>query len=269
MQLAHLDNSAQPLLSWLAGLSNAAGGWPYHLVALRHRRSLWTPYRLAVAQLLRAWAPPEPELVLIGPSAGWNLDPEFLSRFKVVHAIEPDPLARWLLRKRFPQVHWVMTARDYFSPQGPTGWTANLAQLFADYPSQALLFFGFLGQLIVLHPDAVAKEVDQQVVATAAFERWKSVLCAQLAQRSWCSLHDRWVGHQPPKAQLLAGDGATFLLDASDPAQLWPQGAQVADVLTEGLVPSLNSCWLLWRRLPDRWHVMQAGWARQPPPGAP
>lgn len=264
MPLVHTDNSAQLHVSWLAGLTNAAGGWPYHLTALRYRRALWTPYRLAVAELLRAWAPLETELVLVGPSAGWNLDAGFLSRFEVVYAIEPDPLARWLLRRRFPRVRWVMTARDYLSPQGPAGWTANLAQLFADFPDQALLFFGVLGQLIVLHPEAVAAEDGQEVIATAAFRHWKAALRGHLGLRSWCSVHDRWVGHQPPLAQALAADGATFLPAAPDPGQLWPAGAVVADVLMDELVPNGAKQLLLWRRLPDRWHVMEAAWARQP-----
>ena len=263
MQLATTHTGAPQHISWFAGLTNAAGGLAYHWLALRQRRALWTPYRLAVATHLRAWAPLEQELVLIGPSAGWNLDSEFLMRFQLVHAIEPDPLARWLLRRRFPLVRWQMATRDYFDPAAPQGWTANLASLFSDYPSQALLFFGFLGQMVVLHPDAVAQEQGTGVVATAAFRRWKSALQGHLAQRSWCSLHDRWVGHSAPKPEALSTDGATLARESSDPMHLWPRGAHVVDVFTDGLVPNQNRQLLLWRRMPDRWHAMELAWSRR------
>lgn len=269
MELATSHNCAPRHISWLAGLTNAAGGVAYHWVALRYRRRLWTPYRLAVAELLRTWAPAEPELVLIGPSAGWNLDAEFLLRFQVVHAIEPDPLARWLLRRRFPRVRWAMSTRDYFSPHGPGAWPDRLAQLFADYPSQALLFFGFLGQLIVLHPDAVAQEQGELVAAAPGFVHWKAALRNLLAGRTWCSVHDRWVAHQPPVDGALGSGGALVPAESPGPAAIWPASAPVADVLTEDLVPDRHRQWLLWRRLPDRWHAMEAAWDRQPTRGNP
>lgn len=85
----------------LASLS-PSGGLTYHLRALRWRRRLWTPFRAQVAAWLAAWQPPCSELLLLGPSAGYTLDPAFLSRFAAIHAVEPDPLAHWLLRRRFP-----------------------------------------------------------------------------------------------------------------------------------------------------------------------
>lgn len=67
----------------LASLS-PSGGLTYHLRALRWRRRLWAPFRAQVAAWLAAWQPPCSELLLLGPSAGYTLDPAFLSRFAAI-----------------------------------------------------------------------------------------------------------------------------------------------------------------------------------------
>ena len=62
-------------------LFNPTGGLVYHWRALRYRNSLWAPFRQAISRHLDAWDPPEKELVVLGPSAGYTLPPDFLERF--------------------------------------------------------------------------------------------------------------------------------------------------------------------------------------------
>ncbi len=256
--LAPLAPPTQPPLAALRGLVNGAGGLAYHLTALRFRRTLWQPYHAQVADVLALWAPPQRALVVIGPSAGWNLPAAFLARFDTVTAIEPDPLARWLLRRRFAKVHWQFDANDYFTPHGPLPWRDNLDRLFARYPHQALLFSEFLGQLLGLYPDAVATERDGALVTTPAFDAWRGHLRAHLQARTFCTLHDRWVSHTPPLP--LPAPPLPFAVDGPPPPALWPQPDAALDPLTATLTPQPPQRVLLWQRLPGRWHVMAAAW---------
>lgn len=245
-----------------AGLWNVAGGLPYHVQAWRFRRRLWGPYRAQVAAVLAEWAPPQTELVIVGPSAGWNLPPAFLARFAAVTAVEPDPLATWLLRRRFPGVHWQIDSDDYFTPAGPRPWRENLDRLFARYPTEALLFSGFLGQLVGLYPDAVATEGPSGACETAAFGRWKAHLRAHLLSRSYCTLHDRWVSAAPPllPGPLALTAAGTVDADGPPPLALWAQQEPAVDPFTAGLTPQAPQRLLVWQRLPRRWHVMAAVW---------
>ncbi len=257
MSLALQGNS--PLRSpWVAWQSawNLAGGVRYHLSAWRYHRSLWAPYRQEVARFLQTWQPPCRELAIIGPSAGWHLPSEFLRQFKVVYAIDPDPLAHWLLRRRFPRVPWVAITRDYFTPSGALLWSDNTARLFSDFPDAALFFAPFLGQLPGLYPEAVVQEQGDDLAESRAYVRWKALLNEQLSQRHWASMHDRLSSPTPPAL------GPTDL-----PAELprlalqqlaWPQGAAVVDHLTGGLAPERPRRLLAWQRTPVMWHLVEA-----------
>lgn len=244
----------------LRGLFNVAGGVPYHVAALRYRRDLWVPYHEAVARVLADWAPPQRQLVIVGPSAGWNLPLDFLQRFDHVVAVEPDPLARWLLRRRFTAVTWQMDGDDYFTPHAAGGWTANLDRLFERYPDSALLFSEFLGQMVALYPDSVAADSANGVIERAAFTAWKAHLRQRLHTRTFCSLHDRWVCAAPP----IRAPSGPVDLDAGPPPGVWDATAWVADAWTAQVVPRGEQRLLLWHRLPDRWHAMAAVWARAP-----
>jgi hypothetical protein len=233
---------------------NAAGGVRHHWHAVRYRDSLWRPYLPQVAEVLRAWAPSEPRLVLVGPSAGWLLPEDFLLPFEQVVAIEPDPVARWLLRRRFPQVRWQMCTDDYFTPAGPLPWRENTARLFADFPDQALLFTHFLGQLIGLYPDAVAIERNGELAESPLFRRWKADLRQHLAERSWASLHDRLSSPSPPQGLPRAWSDEPEVTSLR--RQLWPSEAVCFDHLTGDLAEGSRT-WLHWRRNPQMSHVIE------------
>lgn len=143
-----------------------SGGLVYHLRALRYRRG-WQPYTAQLAGWLKAWSPPCRALVLIGPSAGWTLPAAFLARFAPVHVLEPDPLARRLLGRRFPDAAFEFGRLDCLADRdGPL-------RLARKHPDAALLFANVLGQ-----------QVGAAVLAEPAGLR------RALAAHHWASCHD-------------------------------------------------------------------------------
>lgn len=158
-------------------LLNPSGGLVYHWRALRHRRKLWQPFITQVAQWLAQWQPVQKELVIIGPSAGYTLDANFLARFARVSILEPDPLARALLRRRFPAQHFQYDNLDCFA-----GLHGPLA-LRQHYPQAAFLFANVLGQkLAQLDP------------------RWPARLQRAMQGCSWASYHDVVASSRAPRS---------------------------------------------------------------------
>src|SRR3954469_11531411 len=82
-------------LAWL----NPAGGLRYHLRALGAGHG-WQPFRTALASWLANFDAPAQHAVLVGPSAGYTFPDAFLRRFSAITVVEPDPIARFLLRRR-------------------------------------------------------------------------------------------------------------------------------------------------------------------------
>ncbi|KAF7600183.1 MAG: hypothetical protein CGU28_04070 [Candidatus Dactylopiibacterium carminicum] len=144
---------------------DAGGGLGYHLRAWRHGAQ-WQPYRAALAGWLQAWQPPQRQLVIIGPSAGHTLPGDFLEGFSRVFILEPDPLARWLLLRRFPRVRFEAGALDCFADAQAPGWLA------CTYPDAVFLFANVIGQYLPADPG------------------WVPALRQALAERSWASCHD-------------------------------------------------------------------------------
>src|SRR3954464_11762272 len=82
-------------LAWL----NPAGGLRYHLRALGAGHD-WRPFRAALASWLGKFEAPAAHAVLVGPSAGFTFPDAFLSRFSAITVLEPDPIVRFLVRRR-------------------------------------------------------------------------------------------------------------------------------------------------------------------------
>ncbi|MSQ83224.1 MAG: hypothetical protein EXR77_09990 [Myxococcales bacterium] len=246
----------QSPVAFVSSMFNVAGGLRYHLAALRFRRTLWAPYTLQVAAILQQWPTAVAHLVIVGPSAGWHLNPEFLGRFAQVTAIEPDPIARWLLRWRFPLVHWQFDTSDYFTPYGSHNWTDNTLRLLHVYPDSAVLFANVLGQFIGLYPYAVAQEHHGELLESPTFTRWKLALTAALSERSWLSLHDRLSSDRPPVVTQVETASAQ---PSSQLAQtFWPENAQTIDHFTAGIGGAGQRRFVVWQRKPSMFHVIEA-----------
>jgi hypothetical protein len=164
-------------------LFTPSGGLVYHLRALRYRAGLWVPYRAALAKWLERCLPPGDELILVGPSAGHCLPLDQLAQFGRLLLLEPDPLARQLLKLRLPQARLELEHRDLLlAPllQGRPGLDALLERR----PRASVLFCNLLGQLHWQLPE----EAQQQRFQT----EFKRRILPLLAGRNWASFHDRW-----------------------------------------------------------------------------
>jgi hypothetical protein len=184
---------------------NPTGGFGYHVRALLYGRRQWAPFRQEIARWLRGWAPPERELLLVGPSGGYSLDPAFLGAFSRIIAVDIDPLAALIFRLRFGRqlrerrVSLVWDGRDHLSP-GLQGFSIQpLCALIDAYPEAAVLFCNLLGQLPLLGEDRLPDQSDDDP-PEGSYERWLLGLPAALAGRSWATYHDRISGHCRPHA---------------------------------------------------------------------
>jgi hypothetical protein len=230
-----------------------AGGIRYHWRALRHRRRLWGGFTAALDDWLDAWRPPARRLLLIGPSAGWCLPARFLERFAHIDVLEPDPLARLLLARRFralaPRLR--QHATDYLGPRQGRFATAPLERLASDFPEAAVLFCNLLGQVAYLDPAAAE---------SPSFAPWKAALARVLAGRDWASFHDRLSG---PVAPQLAGLSALLPAGITNDelvARFYATaaGGELEDHGTADLFPALPRRFLAWQIVPERHHLIEA-----------
>ncbi len=214
-------------------LLDAGGGLVYHWRAWRHRR-LWQAYRQQLATWLAAWQPPEQQLVIIGLSAGHTLDDAFLARFDRIVVLEPDPLARWLLRRRFPTRCFQSGSLDCFASQDGPAWLYRL------YPESAFLFANVIGQYL---PGA----------------GWATTLLAAMQSRSWASCHDLLASPRTP-AQRAAQTVSSGMALESLLAIFWSGGElPVHDHATWGLLPLQQAA--IWSITPSQHHLV--GWHAQ------
>jgi hypothetical protein len=165
------------------------GGLAYHFTAWRFR-STWKPFRERIHAWLNAWNPTEKNLLLIGPSAGYTLPSAFLERFNTIRVIEPDPLARIFLKKRFPESASRIT---FLSAESILPWwnadeedpglrfKTFLRETEDAQGPLAVLFCNFLGQLPLLKLNYEEKSL-------------RNAFDAALAPYTWASYHDLFSG---------------------------------------------------------------------------
>lgn len=172
---------------------NPAGGLSYHCRAALNASQRWGPFRENVGSWLRGWQPPERHLVLVGPSGGYTLPITWLTTFEKLTILEPDPVARWLLRRKL--TNQVRTNRSGRSPEcafiaddNLVTQPARLPELVARNAPCAILFSNILGQLGHLIGDATRGD-------TAAI---KAAVRDVARHRSWASYHDRVSGAVAP-----------------------------------------------------------------------
>lgn len=212
-----------------------SGGLIYHWRALRHGNGAWRPYRAVVADWLRAWRPPTEHLLLLGPSGGYSLTREFLAAFRRVTAVEPDPLARLILGRRFAglDLHWETPDADPLQPA-------------LRHPEAAVLFCNLLGQDWLGSGDEAARR------------RWLGTLGERLAGRHWASFHDVVSTARPPLRAGPLHDPGSHGLEALL-AHFWPGGElPLVDHHTHVLSAGRPADYVVWSLVPGRYHLV--GW---------
>jgi hypothetical protein len=247
---------------------NPAGGVNYHLRAHRYSRKLWEPFRWSLGEWLLGWAPPEPNLLLVGPSAGYNLQPFLFERFEQLVVLEPDPIARWLFRRRLsrtpldrqPRVEFIASDHLVHHPE-------RLLPLLDSLEPCALLFCNVLGQIVFLLGDEPA---------AGALEAVKHGVRGACQGRSCASFHDRVSGPLPPDIEGVVTaprrwSDAELLKHAYAADAEAPLVVEFDDHHTDGFFPDeLPHSYLCWRFEPGRYHLIEAVAAvQQVEPAAP
>lgn len=212
---------------------DASGGLAYHWRALRHGRQ-WRAFHTQVGQWLAGWPCDAPTLILVGPSAGYALNAHFLARFAHRVVLEPDPLARWLLRRRFPELAWSFAREDVFADD------QALERLADTHPQAAFLFCNVLGQ--VFDADALGA--------------WLAHRADWFDHHCWASWHDVFSSDRPPGRLPTAAEAALPPEAADSVARaLWAnQRCAVEDHGSFGWRPGARHA--LWQLTPRQWHVI-------------
>jgi hypothetical protein len=154
-----------------------SGGLPYHLKALRFKKDLWDSHEAGVASFLDAWNPRAKNLILVGPSGGYSLPTEWLKRFQVIKAVEPDFLARIICETRHQiKPEWYRRKYPFHDPD---------ALVLLKDSDAAILFCNLLGQIEIKSTTRLRKTLEHS-----------------LQGREWASYHDA-----------LSGDAVEFDLE--------------------------------------------------------
>jgi hypothetical protein len=243
----------------LAMLMNPAGGLRYHLRALRFKNREWQPFRWNIGEWLLGWQPPEATLLVVGPSAGYCLQPFFFERFQRIVCLEPDPLACLLFKRqlrhapldRQPGLEFIAADHLVSRPE-------LLPKLLESMPDTALLFSNVLGQLRAL--------LGVGDSALPAFQRVKLAIEQSIQGRSWASFHDRVSGYVSPaeknpitsETRLTNDEIIAELYDVNE-SHLDLRQRELVDHMTEGLLPSqLPHTYFSWEIEPGRFHIIEA-----------
>ena len=188
------------------------------------------------------------ELILFGSSGGYTISESFLLPFKKITIFEPDPLARWIFRRRFPNrliQKTVFQSSDLLNPDG-------LRSLAENNPRACFIMSNVMGQLHLLNE-----------------EQWlllRSQLAGILKNRFWISYHDRVSGEVKPsisKNEFTAPLSNDALLDHFYPAKIGASATprpELVDHLTYPLFESGDhSCaYFAWPLFPGTWHLIEA-----------
>jgi hypothetical protein len=256
-------------LSSMGGLRaafNPAGGVFYHLRAMRHAAQRWQPFRVALADWLESWKPPERALALVGPSAGYTLPVAWLGRFERLLVLEPDPLARWLLAQRLARVAGPGPQLEFVPSDHFVHHSELLLPLLVERGQPAVLFCNVVGQLMAL----LGPRGEVQL------EKIRDMVSQVLAGRSWASYHDRVSGSPRPileqgtlsvsrwsdEALLRGAYGVAERDEATAPRlngnEALPRPAELLDHYTEGFFPpSLPHRYFSWELERGTHHLIE------------
>lgn len=233
-----------------------ASGLAYHWRALRYSEHLWASFRWPLGEWLLGWQPPESTLLLVGPSAGYNLQPFLLERFEQVVVLEPDALAHALLRYRLWRVPLERRPRlRFISRDHLMTHPERLAPLLTELKDTAILFCNALGQLRYL--------LDTDELDGAAAAAVRSAVRDAIRGRSWASFHDRVSGAIAPTVEEPAL-AERRLTDAElIEAAYYSGGDAVSATLFEhgvrGFFPEdLPHLYLRWEIQPGTFHLIEA-----------
>lgn len=242
-----------------AVFANPAGGFRYHLRAARHAKQLWEPYRWALGEWLLEWRPPQRNLILVGPSGGYCLQPFVLERFERVIVLEPDPWARWVLRRRIRSSPLErQPALEFISEDHLIADPSRLLDR-VERDQAAVLFCNVLGQVRVL--------LDTESGDSPALARLRDVLKELWQRTSVASFHDRVSGdarpvYSAPMSALTRLSDEELIQEiygAHDAESTQLLAHTLLDHLTQGFFPEDRPHhYFSWELMPGTFHLIEA-----------
>jgi hypothetical protein len=175
-------------------------------------------------------------------------------RFERVIVLEPDPIARWLFRRRLaraplePRPRLELIGRDHlvWHPE-------RLAPLLEAAAPCAILFSNVLGQLVTLVDEEKQPE---------AFAAIRSAVQAALRGRSWASFHDRVSGPLEPAIATARSDARWSddeVLRQAYGTGDGPPLVELRDHSTGGFFPAdVPHAYFRWHFDPSYFHLIEA-----------
>ena len=238
---------------------NPAGGLRYHLRALRFGQRHWQPFRWGIGEWLLGWQAQESTLILVGPSAGYCLQPFLFEKFERLVCLEPDPIARLLFKRRLNLAPLERRPKlEFIADDCLVHYPERLPKLVETQPDACLLFSNVIGQLrgLLNVQDAQAPELC----------RIRPAVAEAIAGRSWASFHDRVSGYVHPtfvepllsNSRLTDEEVIDLLYDTTRVSKR-SRDTKLIDHLTEGFFPpELPHAYFNWEIEPGRFHVIEA-----------
>ena len=249
-----------------SSLISASGGLLWHAKAILRYRSLWSDFTNRIERFLLDWKAdmalgpgPQPKgLLLLGPSGGWCLPTKgFVDAFSEEIAVDPDPAARAIFRRRFKPND---TQPAHTGGALSLTWVAStfervLPALLIRHPHHAVLFCNVLGQL---------RYQDKKTLERIEFELGQIKLT--LAGRHWASFHDRISGEaKSTNLQELEFFSASTVT-TNELAKRVAKGGEWLDHLTESVLPAQAARrFMAWPIGQERIHWIEAGWVEATP----
>ena len=238
---------------------NPSGGLRWHWRAWRSV-ALWSATNGQIADWLANVQPRSKRLLLLGPSAGWMLPTTWLLRFESIHAIDIDPVARFLFGWRHGPALKAAGIRWHYQTGDAL---AALPRLLTTQPRACVLLDNLLGQLR-FHAPHWQDPVLYTRLQLADIQRL-------LQGREWGSVHDVLSGPAAGLApeQNFPAVRSSVVLPTAEPqvdvawlAAAQPRGEWL-DHLTDQVFPTGTPVQnIAWAFSPDYWHWLQAAWVQ-------
>jgi hypothetical protein len=232
------------MLKNINALFSNTGGLSYHIHSYLQKNK-WQEYQENMDHWLQQIPKHSDKLVLIAPSAGYSLSYEFLKNFSSITAIDPDPLAHYLIKKKFPTLNIQCLKKDYFFLKNGSWNSSAIAELEKDFPDAQFLICNFLGQIPMI------KKMSTEEL-TSLFLQLKSQLQIPFQSCLWASYHDIYSS---------SSEGALRTLKNDDPQRhVLTKNQVVVDHYTSELFNEprqLKKNYLIWRIRKNYYHLIE------------
>ena len=225
-----------------------AGGLFYHLRAQFHSRSLWNSFRTHLQKSLTQKTPPHVQTaILVGASGGYCLTTTYLSQFKKIIVVDPDPYAQFFFKRRFPTISVQWLQQDAFNFQEAS--FKLLQELYQREQQAVLIFCNVLGQVPFLKGSPYTKDSVQ-------LQKWQINLRQFLINKNWISFHDR-LSASTTNTDCISLWSSPQITDQDLAHQFSLQNRPVFAHLTEQLFPDGQRDYLSWALTPKSTHVIE------------